>query len=115
MSTQLPPEDEQATGDKKGEHEQAAQSSGSLPARVRVTCPPLPLAPALSAAARKFCPKVPQAQLQAAAFAIAGGTVIGVALRWPGGEEQSIHTSWRGRGLEQELARVLSGVWPGRV
>ncbi|MFC6666336.1 hypothetical protein ACFP9V_13950 [Deinococcus radiopugnans] len=45
----------------------------SLPARVRVTRPPLPLAPALHAAALRLCPGAPLGDVTAAALAIAGG------------------------------------------
>lgn len=79
----------------------------SLPARVRVTCPPLPLAPALRGAAARLCPEAPVGALQAAALAIAGGAVIGASLRWEGGEAQQIESGWRGRGIEQALAKAL--------
>lgn len=81
----------------------------NLPARVRVTCPPLPLAPALGRAAAKLCPQAPLGQLQAAALAIAGGAVIGAHLRWDGGEAQTIENSWRGRGIEEALAEAVQG------
>ena len=73
------------------------------------TSSPLPLAPALSRAAAKLCPQAPLEQLQAAALAIAGGAVIGAHLRWDGGEEQAIETSWRGRGIEEALAEAVKG------
>ncbi|WP_291425166.1 hypothetical protein [Deinococcus sp.] len=79
----------------------------NLPARVRVTCPPLPLAPALRQAAVKLCPAAPLDTLVAAALAIAGGAVIGVHLRWEGGEVQAIETGWRGRGIEEALREAL--------
>ncbi|WP_019010545.1 hypothetical protein [Deinococcus aquatilis] len=80
----------------------------SLPARVRVTRPPLPLAPALRNAAARLCPGAPVKELTAAALAIAGGAVIGASLRWDGGEAEYIESRWRGRGIEEELARVLA-------
>lgn len=80
-----------------------------LPARVRVTCPPLPLAPALRRAALRLCPDAPQDALSGAALAIAGGAVIGAHLRWEGGEVQSIDSGWRGRGIEEALTAALSG------
>ncbi|PNY83064.1 hypothetical protein [Deinococcus koreensis] len=79
----------------------------SLPARVRVTRPPLPLTPALRGAAARLCPEAPVGALQAAALAIAGGAVIGASLRWDGGEAQQIESGWRGRGIEQALAEAL--------
>ncbi|MBZ9712027.1 MULTISPECIES: hypothetical protein [Deinococcus] len=79
----------------------------TLPARVRVTCPPLPLAPALRAAAARLCPQAPAAHLTAAALAIAGGTVIGAHLRWDGGEAAAVETGWRGRGIEEALAEAV--------
>ncbi|WP_415789245.1 hypothetical protein [Deinococcus saxicola] len=81
----------------------------SLPARIRVTCPPLPLAPALRAAAARLCPGVPLDALNTAALAIAGGAVIGAHLLWDGGEVQFLETGWRGQGIEQALARVVAG------
>lgn len=75
----------------------------NLPARVRITCPPLPLAPALSAAAQRLCPQVPVDEVQEAALAIAGGSVIGAFLRWKGGEVTAVETGWRGRGIEEAL------------
>ncbi|MBZ9753279.1 hypothetical protein K7W42_20795 [Deinococcus sp. HMF7604] len=80
----------------------------SLPARVRVTRPPLPLSPALRAAALRLCPAAPVGALQAAALAIAGGTVIGAHLRWEGDEAATVDTGWRGRGIEEALAEAVS-------
>ena len=78
-----------------------------LPARVRVSRPPLPLAPALAQAAARLCPQAP-GELTGAALAIAGGSVIGAQLRWDDGEVQSIEPAWRGRGIEEALAEVLN-------
>lgn len=80
----------------------------SLPARVRVTRPPLPLAPALLQAAARLCPAAPLDRLSGAALAIAGGAVIGARLKWQGGEVQAIETGWRGRGIEEALASALA-------
>lgn len=80
----------------------------SLPARVRVTCPPLPLAPALHAAALRLCPGAPLGDVTAAALAIAGGAVIGAHLVWPGGEAQALDTGWRGRGIEAALTQAAA-------
>ncbi|WP_189010024.1 hypothetical protein [Deinococcus malanensis] len=82
----------------------------SLPARVRVTRPPLPLAPALRRAAARLCPQAPLDHLSEAALAVAGGAVIGAHLRWADGDMQSIETGWRGRGIEEALlAAVATG------
>lgn len=81
-----------------------------LPARVRVTCPPLPLAPALRSAAVRLCPQAPVDALTAAALAIAGGSVIGAQLQWGGGEVQAVEVGWRGRGIEAALAEALQSV-----
>ncbi|CAM3983936.1 hypothetical protein [Deinococcus frigens] len=80
----------------------------SLPARVRVTRPPLPLASSLRAAAARLCPEVPLARLNTAALAVAGGAVIGAHLVWDGGEVQVLETGWRGRGIEQALAGAVA-------
>lgn len=80
-----------------------------LPARVRVTRPPLPLAPSLERAAARLCPQAPVQALTAAALAIAGGVVIGAALRWNGGEALDVETGWRGRGIEEALMEAFSG------
>ncbi|GHF56945.1 hypothetical protein HNQ07_003723 [Deinococcus metalli] len=79
-----------------------------LPARVRVTRPPLPLAPALRVAAARLCPGAPVDALAGAALAIAGGAVIGAALRWEGGAAQAVETGWRGRGIEDALQDALT-------
>ncbi|WP_019585621.1 hypothetical protein [Deinococcus apachensis] len=81
-----------------------------LPARVRVTRPPLPLAPALERAAARLCPQAPLDSLRAAALAIAGGAVIGAALHWEGGEALGVDAGWRGRGIEEALGDALAGV-----
>ncbi|GAA0520178.1 hypothetical protein [Deinococcus depolymerans] len=80
----------------------------NLPARVRVTRPLLPLAPALRAAAERLCPDAPHGALSGAALAIAGGSVIGAHLRWDGGEVANVETGWRGRGIEEALAQAVS-------
>lgn len=78
-----------------------------LPARVRVTRPPLPLAPALRAAAARLCPEAPQEALTASALAVAGGSVIGAALAWEGGGALGVESAWRGRGIEEALLETL--------
>lgn len=82
----------------------------ALPARVRVTRPLLPLAPALRGAAARLCPDAPVGALTAAALAIAGGAVIGADLRWEGGEATFIESGWRGRGLEDALRDALTAL-----
>nr|WP_246580265.1 hypothetical protein [Deinococcus aestuarii] len=78
-----------------------------MPARVRVTRPPLPLAPGLRAAAARLCPDAPLEALTGAALAVAGGAVIGAALRWEGGEALGVDPGWRGRGIEEALSAAL--------
>ena len=80
----------------------------SLPARVRVTRPPLPLAPALRSAAARLCPDAPLEQVRAAALAIAGGAVIGAHLVWNGNEVQALEIGWRGRGIEEALTQAVA-------
>ncbi|GGK88687.1 hypothetical protein [Deinococcus radiotolerans] len=80
----------------------------NLPARVRVTRPPLPLAAALKVAAARLCPAAPLDALTGAALAIAGGAVIGAHLRWHDGEAAAVETGWRGRGIEEALAQALT-------
>lgn len=80
-----------------------------LPARVRVTRPPLPLAPSLQASVARLCPQAPQDALTAAALAIAGGATIGAALKWEGGEALGVETGWRGRGIEEALEGAVGG------
>ncbi|BDP41461.1 hypothetical protein DAETH_14300 [Deinococcus aetherius] len=82
-------------------------SRPSLPARVRVTRPPLPLAPHLKAAAARLCPGAPPGTLTGAALAIAGGAVIGAALKWEDGEALGVDPGWRGRGIEEALTGAL--------
>ncbi|MDV6374765.1 hypothetical protein [Deinococcus arenicola] len=81
----------------------------NLPARVRVTRPPLPLAPALRTAAARLCPDAPLDSLKCAALAIAGGAVIGAHLVWHGGEIQFLASGWRARGIEEALGEVVAG------
>lgn len=78
-----------------------------LPARVRVSRPPLPLAPALRTAVQKLCPGAPLDRLTAVALAIAGGSVIGAHLSWNGDQMQAVEPGWRGRGIEEELSRLI--------
>lgn len=73
-----------------------------------MTRPPLPLAPALKAAAGRLCPDAPHDALSAVALAIAGGSVIGAHLRWDGGEAANVETGWRGRGIEEALAQTAA-------
>ena len=82
----------------------------SLPARVRVTCPPLPLAPALAQAVAKLLPAVKVADAEAAALAIAGGSVIGAALQIQAESPLAVTPTWRGKGIEEALVKVLAEV-----
>lgn len=95
----------------------AAPSGPALPARVRITRPPLPLAPALAKAAAQLLPGTDLRQVQSAALAIAGGSVIGAALKGAApavGAESAVSGShvgvapgWRGKGIEMALAAAL--------
>ncbi len=86
-----------------------AASASPLPARVRITRPPLPLAPALAGAAARLLPGTDLAEVQGAALAIAGGSVIGAALCLESGEvRQAVAPGWRGKGIEPALAAELA-------
>lgn len=74
-----------------------------LPARVRITHPPLPLAAGLMTQIQKKCPEAPLTQLESVTVAIAGGALIGVYLCWNNNEVKYLETSWRDRGIEEEL------------
>lgn len=81
----------------------------TLPARVRVTRPPLPLAPALAKAVVQLLPDSDSAQTQAAALAIAGGSVIGAALDCgTHGNQLAVAPGWRGKGIEAALLAELA-------
>lgn len=82
-------------------------SGATLPARVRVTRPPLPLAPALAKAAGQLLPDTDLAQVEAATLAIAGGSVIGAALQTGDGTATSVVPGWRGKGIEAALTAEL--------
>lgn len=88
----------------------------ALPARVRVSALPLPVAPAVAEKLRVLLPQVPLAALHAGAVAVAGGKVIGAALAWSENGEpfqaQQLETSWRGRGIEAALSETLSRALP---
>lgn len=88
-----------------------------LPARVRVTRPPLPLAPALAKAVAVLLPNTDPAQANQAALAIAGGSVIGAALdfgiRGDSGSTApaptlAVAAGWRGKGVEEALTAELA-------
>lgn len=79
----------------------------ALPARVRVSVLPLPVAPAVAEKLRVLLPGAPLETLTAGAVAVAGGKVIGAALGWQGGQEQALETGWRGRGIEEALEETL--------
>ncbi|MFC6616844.1 hypothetical protein [Deinococcus radiophilus] len=81
----------------------------SLPARVRVTCPPLPLSAALAQSAQKLLPGHPITDAQKVALAIAGGHVIGAALRCEGqADALAVAPGWRGKGVEVALTEKLA-------
>ena len=97
----------------------ASSSPPPLPARVRVSRLPLPPAPNVAAQLARLCPEAPLQLLQAAAVALAGGRVVGAALRWSEGEGRAegevsateaieIEAAWRGKGLEAALRASLT-------
>lgn len=78
----------------------------TLPARVRLTVPPLPLAPALVRSLNKLCPQVQHPER--VVMAIAGGAVIGVGVRSAGQHCIGIETHWKGHGVEEALNEELA-------
>lgn len=87
-------------------------SCSMLPARVRISHPPLPLAATLAKQLERLGPQATLSDLEQAALAIAGGKVIGAALVWPhseAGQPQIVlAVGWRGRGIEQALAQAVA-------
>ena len=84
-----------------------AEGMSSLPARVRVSRLPLPVAPNVASQLRRLLPAVALNTVTQAAAALAGGRVVGVAVVAPGGYAQSIETGWRGKGIEQALMEAV--------
>ena len=86
------------------------QAAPGLPARVRVSRLPLPPAQNVQVQLRTLFPALALSGLSAAAVALAGGRVVGAALRWSGQEEAqlALDSSWRGKGLEAALAATLA-------
>ncbi|WP_161882974.1 hypothetical protein [Deinococcus alpinitundrae] len=104
----------------------SASRAPTLPARVRVSRLPLPPAPAVETRLRAlFAAQLVNhhlADLSAGAVAVAGGKIIGAALRWPAGslafpqgsgpqeqalEAAELESGWRGRGIEEALRALL--------
>ncbi|GAA4008729.1 hypothetical protein GCM10022631_21140 [Deinococcus rubellus] len=94
----------------------APSSAPPLPARVRVSRLPLPPAPSVEARLKSlFAAQLVThhlADLKAGAVAVAGGKIIGAALRWPAGsadcpEVAELESGWRGRGIEAALRALL--------
>lgn len=112
MSDQQNHQDQQTQG-KQG------SSSTSLPARVRVSCPPLPLAPTLAREVQRLnslCPDLDLSTLKTArkvATALAGGKVIGIAFCVSADTSDirdiaiTMIPQWRGRGIENALQEIL--------
>ena len=84
--------------------------TASLPARVRVSRLPLPPAQNVRVQLKKLFPALDTSQASAAAVALAGGRVVGAALRFPEQAEASmtLDPSWRGKGLEAALRAAIS-------
>ncbi len=79
----------------------------SLPARVRVSRLPLPIAPNVAAQLRRLLPTVALNTVTRAAAALAGGRVVGALVLAQEGQVQSIESGWRGKGIEQALIDAL--------
>lgn len=79
-----------------------------LPARVRLSHPPLPLSPALIPRLAPLLPGAPHEQATAAVLAVAGSRVVGAGLRWPGGALVGVDPAWRGRGIEAALQAAIA-------
>ncbi len=79
----------------------------SLPARVRVSRLPLPIAPNVAAQLRRLLPTVQLSTVTQAAAALAGGRVVGALVLTQGGQVQGIETGWRGKGIEQALTDAM--------
>lgn len=84
-----------------------------LPARVRISQLPWPPTRLVAAQLARLCPGVPLDSVQQAAAALAGGRVVGVALRVAGhvqpGLDIGIEAGWRGKGLEEALRAAVAG------
>ena len=85
-----------------------------LPARVRVSRLPLPLTQPVRGRLGALLPAADFSRLTGGAVAIAGGNIIGAALRWPGGEAAYLESGWRNRGIEQTLQDALQGAASGQ-
>ena len=79
----------------------------ALPARLRVSRLPLPLTQTVRARLGALLPAADFSRLSGGAVAIAGGQIVGAALRWPGGEAAHLESGWRNRGIEQALKAAL--------
>lgn len=79
-----------------------------LPARVRLSHPPLPLSPTLLPRVALLLPDAPHGEVTAAALAVAGSRVVGAALCWPGGAATGVDPAWRGRGIERALQAAVA-------
>ena len=79
----------------------------SLPARVRVSRLPMPIAPNVAAQLRRLLPAVTLNTVTRAAAALAGGRVVGALVLAQEGRVQSIESGWRGRGIEQALTDAM--------
>ena len=83
------------------------QMMSSLPARVRVSRLPLPIAPNVAAQLRRLLPAVALDSVTQAAAALAGGRVVGALVLAQGGQVQGIESGWRGKGIEQALTDAM--------
>lgn len=86
-----------------------------LPARVRLSRLPGPPGEGVLSALRRLAPEAPLDRLAAlpreglvCAVVIAGGKVVGFALRDGAEEFSGLEPTWRGRGIEAALAEELA-------
>ncbi|ULH14447.1 hypothetical protein MF271_10405 [Deinococcus sp. KNUC1210] len=88
----------------------SSSPSSSLPARVRVSRLPLPPAQNVRVQLNKLFPALDVGQADAAAVALAGGRVVGAALRFAQQPQprMELDPSWRGKGLEAALSAAVS-------
>ncbi len=85
-----------------------APGMSSLPARVRVSRLPLPIAPNVAVQFRKLLPGVAPESVTLAAAALAGGRVVGVGAVTAAGYTEALEAGWRGKGIEGALQAAVS-------
>ena len=91
-----------------GRNRRYAPGMSSLPARVRVSRLPLPIAPNVAVQFRKLLPGVAPESVTLAAAALAGGRVVGVGAVTAAGYAEALEAGWRGKGIEGALLAAVS-------